>query len=35
MLGAIATALGHAGVDILGVDVVERADSVAAGHRTC
>ena len=29
MLGAIATALGHAGVDILGVDVVERADSIA------
>lgn len=29
MLGAIATALGHAGVDILGVDVVERAESIA------
>ena len=28
-LGAVATALGNAGVDILGVDVVERADGHA------
>jgi hypothetical protein len=29
MLGAVATALGHAGVDILALDVVERAGTVA------
>ena len=29
MLGAVATALGAAGADILGVDVVERAAGVA------
>lgn len=29
MLGAIATALGHAGVDIISLDVVERTDRVA------
>ena len=29
MLGAVATALGHAGVDILGLDVVERVGQVA------
>ena len=28
-LGAVATALGNAGADILGVDVVERADGHA------
>jgi hypothetical protein len=34
MLGAIATALGHAGVDILGLDVVERIDAVAVDDLT-
>jgi ACT domain len=34
MLGAIATALGHAGVDILGLDVVERVDDVAVDDLT-
>jgi hypothetical protein len=34
MLGAIATALGHAGVDILGLDVVERVDEVAVDDLT-
>ncbi|WP_028932542.1 ACT domain-containing protein [Pseudonocardia spinosispora] len=34
MLGAIATALGHAGVDILGLDVVERAEDVAIDDLT-
>jgi hypothetical protein len=34
MLGAMATALGHAGVDILGLDVVERAGDVAVDDLT-
>jgi hypothetical protein len=34
MLGAIATALGYAGVDILGLDVVERADRLAVDDLT-
>jgi hypothetical protein len=34
MLGAIATALGHAGVDILGLDVVERLSQVAVDDLT-
>jgi hypothetical protein len=34
MLGAIATALGHAGVDILGLDVVERSDNTAVDDFT-
>jgi hypothetical protein len=34
MLGAIATALGHAGVDILGLDVVERVGEVAIDDLT-
>ncbi len=32
-LGAVATALGNAGADILGVDVVERADGPALDAR--
>ena len=34
MLGAIASALGQAGVDILGLDVVERIDEVAVDDLT-
>ncbi|HEY0577498.1 MAG TPA: ACT domain-containing protein [Pseudonocardia sp.] len=34
MLGAIATALGHAGVDILGMDVVERLGKIAVDDLT-
>jgi hypothetical protein len=34
MLGAIATALGHAGVDIIGLDVVERIDDIAVDDLT-
>ncbi|HZZ47990.1 MAG TPA: ACT domain-containing protein [Pseudonocardia sp.] len=34
MLGAIATALGHAGVDILGLDVVERDGEIAVDDLT-
>lgn len=34
MLGAIATALGHAGVDIIGLDVVERAGNIAVDDLT-